>query len=264
MATANQAFRARLRERAPLGGTFIKTPAYQHVEIAGGAGLDFVVLDAEHAVFDPAQLDQCALAARAAGTAAVVRLPDPGAASVLRVLDMGAAGVLVPHVVDAECAREIVARTRYADGMRGYSNSPRSGGYGALPMARHMQEADAGVSVLCQIEDRAGVDNIAAIAAVPGVDCLFIGRADLAVSYGVTELDHPLVAQAVDTVIQAGAAAGVAVGIFLPDADALAAYAARGVSLFVIGSDQGWLRAAALGLGGRMAAAFLQTSECNP
>ena len=127
-----------------------------------------------------------------------------------------------------------------------------------------MQEADAGASVLCQIEDRAGVDNIAAIAAVPGVDCLFIGRADLAVSYGVTELDHPRVAQAVDKVVQAGVAAGVAVGIFLPDAGALADYAARGVSLFVIGSDQSWLRAAALDLGGRMAAAFPQTLECKP
>ncbi|VCU71811.1 5-keto-4-deoxy-D-glucarate aldolase [Pigmentiphaga humi] len=255
MTAINKVFRDRLRARAQLGGTFIKTPAYQHVEIAGGAGLDFVVLDAEHAVFDPAQLDQCVLAACAAGTAAVVRLPDPGASSVLRVLDMGAAGVLVPHVTDADCAREIIARTRYAGGVRGYSNSPRSGGYGALSMARHMQEADSGVSVLCQIEDKAGVDNIEAIAAVPGVDCLFIGRADLAVSYGVAELDHPLVAQAVDKVVRAGAAAGVAVGIFLPDAGALDAYAARGVSLFVIGSDQSWLRAAALGLSGRMASA---------
>ncbi len=244
----NSEFRSKLRQGAVLSGTFIKTPAYQHVEIAGASGLDFVVLDAEHAVFDPSQLDQCLLAARSTPAAALVRLPDPSPHTVLRVLDMGAAGVLVPHVIDADCARAIVAQTRYRDGTRGYSNSPRSGGYGALAMAQHMAQADEGVSVLCQIEDKAGVDNIDAIAAVPGVDCLFIGRADLAVSYGVTDLDHPLVEGAIEKVIRAGALAGVAVGVFLADAQTLGGYAARGVGLFVIGSDQSWLRAAALGL----------------
>lgn len=248
MTTANADFRKRLRARRIVGGTFIKTPAYPHVEIAGRAGLDFVVLDTEHAVFDPAQLDQCVLAARSASVAALVRIPDHRPETLLRVLDMGAAGVLVPHVIDAACARAVVAAGRYRDGQRGYSNSPRSGEYGGLSMLEHVDQADLGTSVLCQIEDRAAIDNIDAIAAVPGVDCLFIGRADLAVSYGVYQLDHPLVDAAIEKVIQAGRVAGVPVGLFLGDASQVEAYAARGVSVFVIGSDQSWLRGAASGL----------------
>lgn len=231
-----------------LTGCFIKTPAYQIVEIAGLAGLDFVVLDAEHGVFDPSQRDQCLMAARAGGTAGLVRLPDHDAGTILSVLDMGAAGVLVPHVMDAETARTVVARTRYRDGERGFSNSPRAGGYGSTAMPDHLASSDESISVWCQIEDRAAIENIAAIAAVPGVDCLFIGRADLALSYGLADLDHPTVQRAIDNVIAAGAAAGVPVGIFLADDGAAPDYARRGVSVFLIGADQSWIRASARAL----------------
>lgn len=241
-------FRQRLRDRDVVTACFIKTPAFQHVEIVGASGLDAVVLDTEHASFDPSQLDVCLMAARAAGTAGLVRLADQRPETALHALDLGAAGVVVPHVKDAATARAVVAMCRYRQGERGFSNSPRAGGYGAIAMAQHVAASDDSISVICQIEDALAIDHVAEIAAVPGVDCLFIGRADLALSYGVEQLDHPQVDAAIDTIIDAGNNAGVAVGIFLADDTAVEAYVARGVSCFVIGSDQSWLRTATIGL----------------
>ena len=249
--TLAKRFRQRLRDREVVTACFIKTPAFQHVEIAGASGLDAVVLDTEHASFDPSQLDVCLLAARASGTAGLVRLADQRAETALQALDLGAAGVVVPHVRDAATARAVVAMCRYGDGDRGFSNPPPAGGYGAVGMADHVAASDDAVSVICQIEDASAIEHVAEIAAVPGVDCLFIGRADLALSYGVTELDHPLVDAAITTIIEAGQAAGVATGIFLADDTAVDSYARRGVSCFVIGSDQSWLRSAATQLADR-------------
>jgi 2-keto-3-deoxy-L-rhamnonate aldolase RhmA len=244
-------FRQRLRAGEVVTACFIKTPAFQHVEIAGASGLDAVVLDTEHASFDPSQLDVCLLAARAAGTAGLVRLADQRPETALHALDLGAAGVVVPHVKDAATARAVVAMCRYRGGDRGFSNSPRAGGYGAIGMADHVAASDDAISVICQIEDASAIEHVAAIAAVPGVDCLFIGRADLALSFGLTQLDHPRVDAAIATIIEAGQAAGVAVGIFLPDDSTVDSYARRGVTCFVIGSDQSWLRSAATQLADR-------------
>ena len=94
-------FAIRVRERQPVCGTFIKTPQAHHAEIAGLAGLDFVLFDTEHAPFSAAQLDHCLLGAKAAGLASVVRLSDSRPPTVLQALDLGASGVLVPHVTSA-------------------------------------------------------------------------------------------------------------------------------------------------------------------
>ncbi len=95
------AFRQRLAAKAPLLGTFIKTPTGHAIEILGDLGFDFVVIDEEHAPFDRVAIDNALLAARAAGTAGIVRVAAPSAANLLSVLDSGAIGVLVPHVSTA-------------------------------------------------------------------------------------------------------------------------------------------------------------------
>jgi 2-keto-3-deoxy-L-rhamnonate aldolase RhmA len=235
-------FRQKLITRHVLGGTFLKTPSYLNVEILDSSGLDFIVIDTEHAVFGPMELDQCILAARSGKLASLVRLPDARPETILRVLDMGASGVVIPHIIDAAGARAVIASTRYENGTRGFSNSPRAGGFGAATMREHVHQSDVSVSVVCQIEDRAGVENIEEIVAVPGIDCLLIGRADLALSYGVFELDHPLLEQAIDRILSAASAAKVAVGIFLGDTTQVDKFLAKGVSLFLVGSDQALLR----------------------
>ena len=102
-------FRRRFLAGEPLLGTFIKTPTSHGIEIVGGAGFDFVVIDEEHAPFDRVTIDCCLLAARAVGTAGIVRVAEPTAAKLLSVLDDGAAGVLVPHVSSVAAAKAVVS-----------------------------------------------------------------------------------------------------------------------------------------------------------
>ena len=174
--------RRRLLAREHLIGTFVKTPTTHATEILGALGFDFVVIDEEHAPFDRMATDTALLAARAAGTAALVRVQN--ATSILSVLDCGATGVLVPHVASAARAREVAATCRYQGGRRGYSGSPRHAGYGATGMWKTVEAADAATTVIAQIEDPEALDEIDAIATVDGIDALFIGRGDLAVALG--------------------------------------------------------------------------------
>lgn len=225
-------------------GTFVKTTSPQCIEILGGAGLDFAVLDAEHAPFDRAALDLAMIAGRAANLPLFVRVLDRSAAGLLSVLDMGAAGVLVPHVDSEQDAADAVAHCRYVGGDRGYSSSPRAAGYGALGMKQAIAHGDRNV-VVCQIESVPAVDNVARIAAVPGVAALFIGRADLALSMGLDSARDPRVTEATESVIRATLAAGKTVGMFVGSNAEREKYRALGVRWFIQGSDQSLLRQAA-------------------
>jgi 2-keto-3-deoxy-L-rhamnonate aldolase RhmA len=222
-------------------GIFVKTTSAQCIEVLGGTSIDFAVLDAEHAPFDRASLDLALLAGRAARLPLLVRVQDREAASLLSVLDMGAAGVLVPHVDSAEQARQVVAHCRYVGGDRGYSSSPRAADYGAMGMKDAIRHGDRNV-VLCQIESVQAVEQAERIAAVPGVDGIFIGRADLALSMGLDNAQHERVSEATEHVIRAGVAAGKAVGMFVGSTTERERYVPLGVRWFIQGSDQSLLR----------------------
>jgi 2-keto-3-deoxy-L-rhamnonate aldolase RhmA len=241
-------FRHRLRNRERLLGTFVKTNAFQLIEILGTTGLDFVVIDAEHAPFDRNSLDVMTLAARASNLPALVRIPGTAPDVILNVLDIGATGLLVPHIRSAEDAGHALMATRYSGAGRGFSNSSRAGVYGKLGMTELVTAADRDTVVIGQIEDREAVECIDSIIAINELDCLFIGRADLAVSYGVFDINHPQVTSAVTKICAACAAAGKAAGIFLADDRSIEDYEKMGVTFFVIGSDQSFVRAQAASL----------------
>lgn len=228
-------------------GTFVKTGAPQIIEILGGAGLHFAVVDAEHAPFDRSTLDIMVIAARAVGLPLFVRIPDMQAATIQSALDLGVSGLLVPHVDSAEDARRVVARTRFLGGERGYSSSPRFAGYGAMGMKRAV-EAGNGTTVICQIESRAGCNAAREIAAVDGVAGLFVGRADLALSFDLTDAKAPDVMRATVDVLAVAQDAGKIGGVALGDASECEEFAKMGATWFVIGSDQSLLRKGALGL----------------
>lgn len=238
-------FKQRIRARELLIGTFVKTGHHQVVEILGASGLDLLVVDAEHAPFDRASLDALALAARASGIPTLVRLPDTTAPGALSALDSGYTGVLSPHAKTREGAAQIVRNCRYREGIRGFSNSSRAGAYGAISMREHIEKSDSTAVVICQIEDREAVDNLDELVQVEGVDCYLIGRADLAVSLGCTDIGEPSVTTAVRRVIDACADAQKPVGLFVADARDIAQYSEMGVSMFIVGSDQSMLRAQA-------------------
>jgi 2-keto-3-deoxy-L-rhamnonate aldolase RhmA len=225
-----------LRAGAPLIGTFIKTPHPMIVEALGATGLDFVILDAEHSTFGITEIDRCGLAARAVGKPWLVRLADDRPADILRVIDCGADGVLIPHAITAEQVTRIVRSARFGEGGRGYSATNRAGDYGQRTMAQHLA-ASADPVVVPQIEDPVAVDNIEKIAAVEGVSALFVGPADLAVAFGVTDLGDPKVTQAVDHIIAVASGASIPVATFASSMDQVPGLLARGVQMIAVASE---------------------------
>lgn len=228
-------------------GTFIKTPHPVVAEILGEAGLDFGLVDAEHAPFDRASVDLMIMGGRAGGLPLLVRTPDASPAFIMAVLDMGAEGVVVPRVDSAADARAIVQSARFSGGKRGLSNSPRYASYGRLSPAEAARQGD-GATVMCQIESRGGLEEVDAIAATPGVDGLFIGRADLAQALGADSILSPDVSRACSHIVEAATRHGKLAAIFLPNIGEREQFAAMGVSWFVIGSDQSLLKASGTAL----------------
>ena len=233
-------FRDRLRAGDLLAGTWIKTPHAHVVEVLSLSALDVLVLDAEHAPFDRASLDACIMAARAGGKTVLVRPASSAHEHILNALDCGADGVIVPHVRSADEAREIVRACHYVPGGRGFAGSSRAAGYTTLGMAKH-REAAKDVVVIAQIEDVEAVDAIDDIAQVEGIDALFIGRADLTISYAVDTPDHAEVVSAVERICAAGNTAGRTVGMFLGRVGDVAEWRAQGASLFILQSDHDFL-----------------------
>ena len=239
-----QDFRSRIKARELLIGTFIKTPAPHTVEILGHAGLDFAVVDQEHAPIGIEQMDMMALASRAAGLPLLSRRWGTSRDWIAPLLDLGMTGVMVPHVMDGADAEAVCDAVRFARGKRGVSPSPRAGNYGGMGVPAYRQACDAASVVMVQIEDASALDHLDDIAAIDDVDMMFIGPADLSqsmqVAYPSPELD-----EAIMRIIAAGQKAGTAIGLFVGNASQIPDWHAKGVTLFVCGSDQSMLRNAA-------------------
>jgi 2-keto-3-deoxy-L-rhamnonate aldolase RhmA len=261
MSTVHQSdFRRRFTQREILLGSFIKTPTTHSIEILGGIGFDFVVIDEEHAPFDRITIDNGLLAARAAGTAGFVRVAEPTPAKLLAVLDDGAAGVLVPHVSSVEKAKAVVSACRYRGGSRGFSNSPRAGGYGGVGMWQHVDAQDGSVTVIAMIEDPEALDVIEGIVAVDGLDGVFVGRGDLSVAMGAESMNAPAIQAATERIARAAVAAGKSVCVMVGSIAEAAAFRPLGVTAFIVSSDQGFMRQSA----GKVAADFREMAGSKP
>jgi 2-keto-3-deoxy-L-rhamnonate aldolase RhmA len=230
-----------IRQGKPTLGLFIRTPALQAVEIHADSGLDFVVLDAEHAAFGTSEMDRCILAGRSVGLPVLVRLRDPNPAAILQVLDMGAAGIILPHVGSTNAAKIALEACRYDKGSRGFSGQTRAAKYGAIPAADYRKKSDESIIVIAQIEDEEGYANVAELAALDELDALFIGRADLAVSLGAGSIDDDSIVTATSKILAAGKKTGMTTGIFLPTTKDIAKFQAQGASMFAIATDQSLL-----------------------
>lgn len=211
-------------------------------EVVGVAGFDWLLFDAEHAPNDVLSLIPQLMALKDSPSAPVVRPSWNNTVEIKRLLDAGCHNFLIPFVETAVQARAAVAATRYPPlGVRGVSVSQRSNRYGAVP--DYFATVNDQIAVIVQIESRAGVAAAAEIAAVEGVDALFIGPSDLAAGHGyLGNPGHPEVQAAIAQVHAAAKAAGKATGILSPvEADARR-YIAMGMSLVAVGSDLGVLR----------------------
>lgn len=233
-------FRERLHAGEVLAATWVKTPHPHIVEVLSHSPLDALVLDGEHAPFGREALDNCILAARAHAKPVLVRPYANEPAALLQALDGGADGVVVPHVRTVAEAEAAVLASHYRPGGRGFAGSTRAAGYTTLGMAAH-REAAKNITVIAQIEDAEALAHIDAIARVDGLDCLFIGRADLTVSLGAETPDDPQVVAAVEAICAACVSAGMPVGMFLSRQSDVAHWRALGATLFILGSDQDFM-----------------------
>lgn len=243
MGTNSDGFRKRLLDRETILGTFVKTPSPIVAEVLGLSDLDAFCIDTEHAPFGRLELDQSIAAFRAADKPCLVRTADDSPREIRNALDSGATGIVVPHVTSAQQARAIVRASHFGDQGRGYAGSPRAAGYTTKPMADHIADSRERTTVIVQIEDIAALSNVAEIAAVEGVDCLFIGRVDLAVAMqkGVSD---PTVIEAVRKIC-ADCGSAATIGMFTPSVSELPDWQAAGASLFLLSSDQSMLLAGA-------------------
>jgi 2-keto-3-deoxy-L-rhamnonate aldolase RhmA len=232
--------RARVLRREMLCGTFLKTPAYELVEILAMSGLDFVCLDAEHAPFDRARMDACVAMARAHDFPCLVRLPEGSPAQILMALDSGATGVVIPHCYSVEKAQAVAKAARFGHGGRGFAGSTRWAGYATKSMPDVLAMNDE-VVVLGQIEEPEGVDAVEGIAAIDGIDGVFVGPADLAVCYGKTDINDPQVRAAMGRVGDAAKANGKSAVTFAPNAGTLEDLTALGVNMMFFASEHSWV-----------------------
>jgi 2-keto-3-deoxy-L-rhamnonate aldolase RhmA len=180
----------------------------------------------------------------------------------LQALDSGAGGIIAPHIRSAAEAEALVRHCHYVPGGRGFAGSSRAAGYTTLGMTR-TREAARKVTVVAQIEDVDAVEDAEAIAAVNGIDAIFIGRIDLTVSLGCESPDDPAVLAAVRKVCGACRKADRRVGMFLSHAEDVPEWVAEGVSLFILSSDQDFLLRGARALGAAIRDSGSVRAEAN-
>jgi 4-hydroxy-2-oxoheptanedioate aldolase len=179
-------FRASLLEGAAKVGLMIGTGSAQLVELAAVAGLDYAFIDCEHGDGDIGDVLQMIRAADAFGVPVIVRVPSNDPSAIQRVLDYGAIGICVPHVRTREDAERAVRYAKYApQGVRAMSPFVRSAGYTVTGWPETWRVANEETLVIAIVEDREAVESVEAIAAVPGVDVIWIGVGDLSQDMGV-------------------------------------------------------------------------------
>lgn len=210
-------------------------------EVIGGTDIDVVCIDAEHSPFDRGDLDACLMAYRAADKASLVRTQTASAEQILNALDCGATGVVIPHVDSVMKAENISKAARYGAGGRGYAGSTRAANYAGNTVSQNLENSQSNV-VIAQIEDLAALEVIDEIAAVPGIDCLFIGMMDLTVSLGLTSPKEEAVVEAALRICTAANKADRRIGIFVADLNDVVYWRKQGVSLFLLGSEHGFIK----------------------
>ena len=238
-------FRADLRAGKRLIGCWSSLASPITTEILGLAGYDWILLDGEHSPNDITTLVPQLMALKDSASAPMVRPPWNDAVWMKRLLDAGFYNFIVPFVETAEQARAAVASTRYPPaGIRGVALATRQNRYGTLP--DFIAKINDSLTVIVQIESRAGMANLEAIAAVEGVDGIFIGPSDLAASLGhLGNTSHPEVQSAIQELYKRIRATGKAAGtLALGEADARR-YIEWGASFIAVASDQGLFRDAA-------------------
>ncbi|MFW3386402.1 UNVERIFIED_CONTAM: HpcH/HpaI aldolase/citrate lyase family protein [Kocuria sp. CPCC 205274] len=245
----------------PLAGMWVCSGSPLIAELCAGAGLDWLLIDAEHS---PNGLESVLAQLHAVnGTPSipVVRPPVNDVVVIKQFLDLGAQTLLIPMVHGPEDAAAAVAATRYPPhGVRGVGSAlARSARWNRIP--GYLERASEAVTLIVQIESAEAVDNAETIASTEGIDAVFVGPSDLAASMGVIgQQDHPDVVAAVERTIRAVKAAGKPVGVNAFAEASAHRYLDAGVDFVLVGADVAMLARGSEAL----AAKYIPQHEAEP
>ncbi|OZI41364.1 2-dehydro-3-deoxyglucarate aldolase [Bordetella genomosp. 5] len=241
-------FRQRILARERVIGFWMCMSSHITAELAGLAEFDWLLLDGEHSPNEVPMFLQQLQALQGSGSAPVGRPTWNDPVEIKRLLDIGFYNLLIPFIESEDDARRAVAATRYPpQGMRGVAGLQRSNRYGTVP--DYLNTVNDNICVLLQIESRPGVEAVDQIAAVEGVDGVFIGPSDLAAGLGhLGNPGHPEVQATIRHLYERVSAAGKAVGILAPvEADARR-YIDMGIHFVAVGTDLGIFKQATFAL----------------
>ena len=203
----------------PTFGTFFELGGRGAMEALTRAGLDYVIIDTEHVCLSVETTADMIVAAEAGGLTPFVRIGDISRPSVLRMLDIGARGLIVPNIRSADEVRQLVEHAKFPPlGNRGYCPN-RCSGWGADDWAKdafaYTDECNRRCRLIPQCETREALEQIEEIAAIPGVDGIFIGPCDLSIALGIPlQFDNPLLLSACERVLRACKQNGIESYIF--------------------------------------------------
>lgn len=225
-----------------LGGAWCNMSSAISTEIVANAGLDWMLIDQEHAAGDTMTLLGQLQSIGQKPIAPIVRVAWNDRIAIKRALDQGASGIMVPYVQSQEEAEQAVRLLRFPpDGERGGAMGTRAAGYGTNFDAYYAQ-ANQNLLSVHQIETGVAVKNSADIAKVDGVDVLFIGPLDLSLNVGMPKkFDDPNYMELLKTVAKNANVAGKAAGILLPSIDLVERIYDIGYRFIAVGSDSGMI-----------------------
>lgn len=204
----------RLASGEPCLGAFINFPSPHAVEICGIAGLDFVIIDAEHGPMDPRSCEEMVRAASLVDVTPIVRVAQNHPQVILRYLDVGALGVQIPMVTSAQDAEQAVVSVKFhPEGRRGLAGA-RAASYGVgPPLADYVAEANQQTMLVVQVETTPAVEALPQILKIENVDVVFIGPSDLSQSMGFPgRPNEPAVQEVIDRCVAQIREAGKPVG----------------------------------------------------
>jgi 2-keto-3-deoxy-L-rhamnonate aldolase RhmA len=218
-------------------------------QILKNAGCEYALYDMEHTGMSLETLKTQVAHCRGLGLAPMVRVPRSDYHFLARALDVGAEGVMIPMVESVEQAQAIAQATRYPPkGRRGAAFGFAHDGYERGNPADKIKWADARNLVIAQIETERGLENVEAIAAVEGIDVLWVGHFDLTNFLGLPgQFDHPTYLKAIKRIVSAGRAHKKGLGFMATDHAWATAYKKHGFNMLAAGTDQGIMMA---GVGG--------------